>query len=193
MSAFRPDNYAEAVATHKPLARRKPLKAAGQGDSPSRNRKVSPRRLSATKRPARRQVKKVKTSTRKKTAWQQFSIWIRTRGADENGFNKCVTCGVTKFWPDLQAGHFIAGRLNGNLFDERGCHPQCSLCNVVKHGNGPMYYKFMLATYGQAVIDELLAQNDVTKKWTPGELQSLFEKYRALNAANPIVKEAKAA
>ena len=88
----------------------------------------------------------------------------------------------------MQAGHFIAGRLNSTLFDERGVHPQCSLCNVVKHGNGPMYYKFMLATYGQEVIDELIEQNSQTRKWRPGELKSLLDRYRALNAENPIAQ-----
>lgn len=50
-----------------------------------------------------------------------------------------------------------------------------------------MYYRFMLATYGEEVIDELLRQNDITKKWYPGELQEIFEKYQALNEANPIL------
>lgn len=131
--------------------------------------------------------KKVKVSTLKNKLWAEFSKYIRTRGANADGMNHCVTCWTIKHWKELQAGHFIAGRLNSNLFDERGCHPQCSLCNVIKAGNGPMYYKFMLKTYGQEVIDELLTQNDQTRKWLPGELESLLEKYSSLNRENPLL------
>lgn len=146
------------------------------------SRKPLSRGSGIQRKPANKAKKKrVKISTLKNRAWAEFSKFIRLRGADANGMNYCVTCGVKKHWKELQAGHFIAGRLNANLFDERGCHPQCSLCNVVKAGNGPMYYKFMLKTYGQEVIDELLQQNDQTKKWLPGELESITRKYTALN------------
>ncbi len=156
--SLRPSSFAEAKANFKPMSR-KPLKR---------------------KKPK----KKIKVSTLKNKVWTQFSIFIRLRGANNEGMNRCVTCGVLKRWKELQAGHFIAGRLNSNLFDERGCHPQCSLCNVVKAGNGPRYYQFMIRTYGQETINELLSQNDQTRKWLAGELQSLLEKYLALNNVN---------
>lgn len=190
MSAFHPGSYEEARATHKPMTRRKPLKTVGQCDSSSGDRKVSTRAHSAPKQPIRRKkARRIKVSTLKNRAWVEFSIFIRTRHADAEGMVACCTCGVKKPWKKMQAGHFIAGRLNGNLFEERGCHAQCGVCNVIKAGNGPRYYQFMQAAYGQAVIDELLRQNNETRKWLPGELQSIAEKYRALNEANPLTKE----
>lgn len=159
--------FDEAKAKFKPMVR-KPMKRSGK------------------RKPVKPKKKRVSVSSLKKKAWAEFSIFIRTRGANTEGMNRCVTCDVKKHWRELQAGHFIAGRLNSNLFDERGCHPQCSLCNVIKAGNGPMYYKFMLKTYGQEAIDELLAQNKQTKKWLPGELEALLEKYSALNKQNPL-------
>lgn len=158
--------YEEAKANFKPMAR-------------GRIKRGSPKQGKPKK-------KKVKVSSLKKKAWTEFSIFIRTQGASTAGMNRCVTCGVEKHWKELQAGHFIAGRLNSNLFDERGCHPQCSLCNVVKAGNGPRYYQYMLKIYGQDVIDELLQQNDTTRKWLPGELQSIAAKYREINQRNPL-------
>ena len=140
----------------------------------------------ARKPPKVKKKKKVKVSTLKNKAWAEFSIFIRQRGADREGFNVCITCGARKPWKELQAGHFIAGRLNSNLFDERGCNAQCSTCNVIKAGNGPMYYKFMLRVHGQEVIDELLQQNDQTRKWLPGELESIARKYREINLQNPL-------
>jgi hypothetical protein len=190
MSAFAPDNYAEAKATHKPLSRRAPLRAVGRkGPTPfSTNPRANAtgRGIARKGRGIKKRAKKAKVSTLKNKAWTQFSIFIRTKGADELGFNKCVTCDVRKFWKELQAGHFIRGRLNANLFDERGVWPQCYSCNVGAQGNVVIYYKVMLERFGQEVIDELLLQNNQTRKWLPGELQAIFEKYKALNGANPI-------
>lgn len=184
--SFQPATFEEAKARFKPLKRTRPR------ESPPSRGKKSLTHLKTLRKPIRGATKKRKKptiSSLKKKAWKEFSIFIRTRNADAEGFVACVTCGARKLWTAMQAGHFIAGRLNSNLFEERGTHPQCSMCNVVKHGNGPRYYQFMLATYGQEVIDELLAQNDQTKKWLPGELQQICEKYRAINAGNPLTLE----
>lgn len=193
MSAFRPENYAEAVATHKPLSRATPLLAV----SKRRARTLSPtesgkplRRDGIKRKAAKKKARRVKVSTLKNRAWKQFSIFIRSEGADPDGFNKCVTCDVRKHWKELQAGHFIRGRLNSNLFDERGVWPQCYSCNVGAQGNVVIYYKFMLEKFGQQTIDELILQNNTTRKWLPGELQEICKKYGALNDANPLLREA---
>lgn len=165
-----PKTFQEAGENFKPLARK------------------SMKRGSAIKRRSPKpKKKKIKISTLKNRAWTEFSIFIRLRGADSEGMNRCVTCRVSKHWKQLQAGHFIAGRLNSNLFDERGCNPQCYSCNVGKHGNGVMYYKFMQRTHGEAVIDELIRQNDITQKWLPGQLESIRGKYAGLNKFNPLI------
>lgn len=183
--SFAPATFEAARAQFKPM-KRSPMNRTGKDLKTSPANRIA-QRGAVKKKAARR--KKPTTGSLKKKAWREFSIFIRTRRADAEGLVACCTCGVKKEWKAMQAGHFIAGRLNSNLFDERGCHPQCSLCNVVKHGNGPMYYKFMRATYGEAVIDELLQQNEVTKKWQPGELQEIFEKYQALNEANQAAND----
>lgn len=177
--AFQPATYEEAKSRFKPLQRSKGMR----GPRPAT--KVSGRR-----RIVRKKAKRVKTSTLKKKAWTEFSIFIRTRGADEHGMATCCTCGCRKHWKEMQAGHFIRGRLNGNLFDERGVWPQCYSCNVGRQGNVVEYYEWMLANHGPEVIADLKRQNSQTKKWAPGELEELFQKYRSLNATNPLLKVA---
>jgi hypothetical protein len=133
--------------------------------------------------------KKPSVSQTKKKVWVQFSIFIRTRGADSEGWNTCVTCGVRKFWRDLQAGHFIRGRLNATLFNETGVWPQCYGCNVGAQGNVVLYYKWMLARFGQGTIDRLIEQNNHTHKWGATELGDLFTRYSSLNKNNPLVEK----
>jgi len=118
----------------------------------------------------------------KKKAWREFSRYIRTRdclkstGSAEAG--RCVTCGKIYPFAKLQAGHFVPGRRNAGLFDERGVHAQCYACNVGLHGNWPEYLRFMELEYGQEVIDELIDLRHVTVKFTAEELDRMAKEYR---------------
>jgi len=186
--SLQPASFEEAKLKHKPMkrgtiARQAPL-VSHKPVSLSRGKKTAQKATKRKKRP-----RKLSDGKLKKKVWTQFSIFIRTRGADEQGFNRCVTCLVKKHWKELQAGHFIRGRLNANLFDERGTQPQCYICNVHFQGNVVIYYGWMRAKFGQEVIDELIEQNNQTRKWQAGELQSLLEHYTALNAQNPLLSE----
>lgn len=79
---------------------------------------------------------------------------IKTTGTIWKG--KCVTCGRIYRFESLHAGHFIPGRANSILFNDRCVHAQCFRCNVVLGGNWPLYYRFMQQIYGQETIEELI-------------------------------------
>jgi hypothetical protein len=117
-------------------------------------------------------------SSLKKKVWTAFSLHIRKKYADWRGYETCVTCGKKDHYKNLQAGHFIQGRHNQVLFDERNVHPQCVKCNVFKSGNLVEYYGFMLKTYGQDVIDELRKLDKKNKQFTIKELEKLLKKYK---------------
>lgn len=123
-------------------------------------------------------MKTKSTSSLKKKAWNTFSLWIRTKYADWKGYVACVTCGVTKPIKAMQAGHFIAGRMNSILFDERGVHPQCYSCNIGKHGNTLEYLDFMKKKYGMKVVNELRTNSRKPRSWKTGELEELIERYK---------------
>ena len=104
---------------------------------------------------------------------------IRMEAADDDGYCQCVTCGTVRKWNDqIHAGHFVSGRGNGVLFDERGIHPQCSYCNDQLKGNQEEYYQYMLANYSQEVIDELLRQRRQGRQYTREELTDQVFEYR---------------
>lgn len=127
-------------------------------------------------------AKKPKTLTNlKKDAWNLCSKYIRQSSADWRGYATCVTCGVTKQWKELQAGHFVGGRNNALLFDERGIHCQCYGCNVCKSGNIVEYFRFMQQKYGKKadkVIDELRRLSKTQKTFTRQELEDLIQEYK---------------
>lgn len=126
--------------------------------------------------------KKLTVSKAKKRAWSAFSLWVRSRGS-VGGMNNCVTCG--RLYPIkgrgvIQAGHFIPGRHNSLLFDERNCHPQCYGCNVMKKGNMVKYYKWMRKTYGTKVINELEKLDNKIVKYSVEDLLEIEKHYLSL-------------
>lgn len=104
-----------------------------------------------------KEKKPKKLSYYRKKAWKQFSIYVRTRDSDNNGYCKCCTCEAIDEIRYFQAGHFVAGRNNSILFREDNCHAQDVGCNMFGGGRPAIYYQFMLKNYGIEVINELQA------------------------------------
>lgn len=99
----------------------------------------------------------------------------------------CVTCGAVKYWKLGDAGHFVPGRHNIILFDERNCHFQCKRCNGPLKSNPRKYEAFMRRKYGQEVIDELDGLDQIVMPFMPSELKELLTKYRT--KAQNLLKE----
>lgn len=124
-------------------------------------------------------AKKVKSELRiaKKKAWDAFSTFIRTR--DCIRFKRsltvgmCVTCKREYPYNKLVAGHFIQGRTNSVLLDERLVYSQCWGCNTNppygKGGNYVEYFIFMEEEVGREKIDEFRALKHKAVKITAAE------------------------
>ena len=131
-------------------------------------------------------MRKASKSQAKNKAWKAFSKYIRVRDAYKTtGFDEkcvCITCGQTfetlTGHNCIQAGHFIQGRLNGILFEEKGCHGQCRGCNVWANGRTPIYEKFMRETYGQEVIDDLWEKARSTVQYKTHDYLEIEDKYK---------------
>jgi len=126
--------------------------------------------------------KKPSKTTLKRKAWSTFSAFIRTRdcirttGCPDWGL--CITCGKRYHFKLLQAGHFIPGRHNANLFSEKGTHAQCYNCNINLHGNTLEYRRKIIELYGDG-YDEVLEQEDgEIKKFAPEDLTNLEKYYK---------------
>jgi 5-methylcytosine-specific restriction endonuclease McrA len=94
--------------------------------------------------------------TLKNKAWKLMSEQVRTSKADSNGYVICVTCGSTKHYKEMHAGHFIHAS-KGSLvsYDKRNINVQCVKCNTYKGGNLIEYTLFMQKTHGNEIIEEL--------------------------------------
>lgn len=115
----------------------------------------------------------------KEILWGVFSEYIRKRGADEGGTNTCITCDKLAHWSELHAGHFVPGRTNAVLFDERIVHPQCPRCNIWLGGNYAAYTLKMIDFYGREKVEEFLALKHKLVKFTRTDLEEMIEAYKA--------------
>ena len=152
--------------------------------------KHTPDALESTRKPLKdkgrvilpRKVKHPSKSTVKKRAWDAFSKFIRTRdclrttGCADWGL--CITCGKRYHIKLLQAGHFIPGRHNANLFSEKGCHAQCYNCNINLRGNTLEYRRKIIEMYGDGYDEVLETENREIKKYSMEDLQDIAEQYK---------------
>lgn len=122
------------------------------------------------------------TKQAKKRAWDIFSRYIRTRDAIRTTGTKdealCITCDRRYPIKQLQAGHFIPGRHNAILFDERNVHAQCYGCNVMKQGNTVKYFRKMQELYGDKVIKKLEDLDSKEKQFKVFELDELYDYFK---------------
>ncbi len=125
-----------------------------------------------------REKKKNSISSLKKVCWKLCSEYNRRKNANEQEMVGCITCGKYQHWKKQQAGHFIPGRNNAYLFDDRGIFAQCFGCNCMKAGMWVEYEAFMIRTFGIDLVDELKALKYVTRKFTPSDLKDLIEEYK---------------
>lgn len=130
--------------------------------------------------------KKTERQKAKDNAWKAFSIYIRTRDClrftgDPNE-GKCVTCNRNYPFKQLQAGHFIQGRGNAVLFDERLVYTQCVGCNgnppFGKGGNYVEYFVFMEEEWGREMIDDFLALKQQTVKYKIHDFVRLEQEFK---------------
>ena len=103
-----------------------------------------------------------------------FSLWIRKRDADENGFGKCISCGE---WRPLQCGHF---QKRGHLalrWHPLGAAGQCVRCNHYLGGNEAAFALELIRRHGEGAVNSLMALKHQTVKFTRADLEALIQKY----------------
>jgi hypothetical protein len=114
--------------------------------------------------------------------WTQFSIYIRSKDADFQGYTKCYTCGKRIHWKlETDAGHYIKRSYKALKFDERNVRPQCKRCNMYMDGNQDEFADHLELDYGHGILQELKALKYQEKRFTRIELESLITHYKNLN------------
>ena len=129
------------------------------------------------KSPLRKKSRKLTIPRLRDKVWAVFSLFIRSKGSVD-GFNRCVTCGVTLPITELHAGHFIHGKNKATYLEEDNVHPQCVKCNLYLSGNLLEYYPFMENEYGTIRIEELKIAHKKEHIWKRQDLEDKYVYYK---------------
>lgn len=111
-----------------------------------------------------------------------IQLLARISAADENGYVKCVSCGVVKHYKDRMAGgHYIAKGKGGThhlALTIENVHAQCFGCNLqMSMGTGTVahnYQKWMYDYYGKDYVDEMVSRPNVVKKVSLPEYEDIL-------------------
>ena len=130
----------------------------------------------------RKQSTKKWQDSRRKTlnnkAWKLMSEWVRRKDSDWRGYNNCFTCGKKLHWKELQAGHFIHGKLD---YDDRNLKPQCGRpCNLDLSGNLRIYSRKLIGEYGLDWLDKLELDANTHMGYTIPELEKRIVELESL-------------
>ena len=142
-----------------------------------------------------RNLQKKSLAQLKRKLWEVFSLFIRQRDTDDDGYGSCISCGksLELGTKDCQAGHYIPKGQGGShylglprfpddLLCERNVNLQCSKCNMLEGGNFINYEIGLRQKYGDVATDELKeagAINPVFKRTKP-DLIEIIEHYKSL-------------
>ncbi len=129
---------------------------------------------------------KLKTMARlKEDCAVTLQLLVRVKAAvaaNRNGQVQCVTCGKWDHYKAMQGGHFLERGRGATKLVEENCAPQCPQCNAwkMKTTSGVLAYRdYMVATYGEKAVQELIALSKQVWKPTRSEVETIHNDYKA--------------
>ena len=84
-----------------------------------------------------------------------FSLYVRLKNADNSGNVECFTCGITKHYKKIQAGHFQSRRYMNTRWSEVNVQPQCVKCNMFNQGEQFKFAQRLDMEYGEFTAETL--------------------------------------
>ena len=107
-----------------------------------------------------------------------FSVYVRLRDADANGYCRCISCGSVHHWTECDCGHYVNRGHMSTRYDEKNCNAQCRRCNRFDEGNQIGYTRGLIKKYGIGVIDLLEVRKHTVSQMTPFDYEALIEHYK---------------
>ncbi len=114
----------------------------------------------------------------KKAIDREFSRYVRLRNADSRGYATCFTCGATKHWKEVDAGHFMSRAAMSTRWHELNVQFQCKPCNGFRSGEQYKFAQELDRVYGEGTADELVRMSKEMRKYSIEELEEILEHYR---------------
>ncbi len=108
-----------------------------------------------------------------------FSLFIRHRNADDEGFVTCITCGRSNHLKKMQCGHFMSRAKYATRWNETNCQVQCYGCNVMQQGQQYKFSVWLDANIELGTANEMVLLSNTTVKFSTPELLEKIEYYKS--------------
>ena len=108
-----------------------------------------------------------------------FSLYIRLKNSNENGFCKCISCQKIQHYKEVDAGHFISRRHMSTRYDVNNVFPQCRYCNRYVAGNQWLYSQ-ALEKIEKNLPEKLYLKSKQTVKYSNDDLEAMILYYNNL-------------
>jgi hypothetical protein len=122
-----------------------------------------------------RQKKAISTSVLIKKLDALYSVYIRLKAIEKDGYVKCFTCDRVEYWRKIQNGHFQSRRFLSTRFYDFNCAPQCYACNV---GLSGMQYEYGIRLdkkYGEGTAQHVVELSKEFRKFNSDELLKMID------------------
>uniref|UniRef100_A0A6H2A4B5 Putative lambda recombination protein n=1 Tax=viral metagenome TaxID=1070528 RepID=A0A6H2A4B5_9ZZZZ len=102
-------------------------------------------------------IKKKIESKRKldKKLWSIFSVYVRLRDSNSQGYLNCISCGELVHYKKAHAGHYIPTGFRYIKFNEYNVNGQCVRCNAFLQGNTDSYRHNLIDKAGLDIVEGL--------------------------------------
>lgn len=110
---------------------------------------------------------------------KMFSLYVRLRDSNANGYFYCISCGQMKSWYDADCGHYFSRSRMNTRFDEENAHSECKACNRFSSDHLDGYRTNLIRKIGEDAYEKLRIRANMTRRWTEFELEELIKYYKA--------------
>lgn len=97
---------------------------------------------------------------------KDFSIKVRTKNIDIEGFTSCYTCNLRSHWKKLHCGHYLSRFYKAARWDEDNARPQCMMCNLWKRGDPVVFRQNLIKEIGLVRVEAVEAKRAQPTKLT---------------------------
>jgi Asp-tRNA(Asn)/Glu-tRNA(Gln) amidotransferase B subunit len=111
-------------------------------------------------------------------AWKYFSLYIRQRDSDKNGYGYCITCGKRIHFTEGHSGHCLSRRYKAIKYDERNNNLQCVACNTFHGGRPDLYREAVDKKWGIGTYNNLLLKSKESIQRKKYHFIALIEFYK---------------
>ncbi len=102
-----------------------------------------------------------------------FSIVVRKRYADADGYVKCVTCPTRLHWTGMTCGHYRKRRHMKTRWNIKNAAPQCIVCN----SQDLDVSFFLIDKFSSEEIKDVEFLSHQTANFTEQELKEIAKEY----------------